>query len=368
MNLDQIASILDTQSEAFAEFKARQEQRLDQLELKAARPGAGVFGGTGAMGAEETKAFKAWMRNGQEQKAMSVGSDPAGGYLVPSPIHDSISKALKALSPMRGLARVIDMGEGSGTDFVHSRGGTGAAWTGETGARAETDSPELANINVPLCELYAQPSVTQKLLDDAGFDVEAWLTAELSEVFAETEGAAFISGDGIAKPRGLFTYTTAATADATRAWGTFEHVKSGANGAFHTDQGDKLITLLMKVKPAYRQRASWLMGTEVLEKIRLMKEGTTNRYLFEPSLQAGEPARLMGYPIVIDDRVPALGTGSLSLAFGDIASAYTIVQRQPIRMLRDPYTAKPYVRFYTTHRIGGGAVNFDAVKFLQFAA
>jgi len=367
-DINDIKALIEQQGEIFNQHKTRLDdltKQIDTLAIKAARPNGALFGNVPDTG--ERKAFGAWMRTGAEVKAMQSNIDPEGGYLLPSPLHDEISKAMKELSPMRGLARVVDMGPGSTLQFVHSRGGTGASWVGETQTRAETDTPDMASASIQLCELYSMPAVTQRLLDDAGFDVETWLATELAEQFAESEGAAFISGNGITQPRGLFDYGTAATADATRAWGTFQHVVTGANGAFHTTKTDPLVDLVMAVKPAYRQRGSWLMSTEVLTAIRKMKESSTDRPLWEPSVQAGVPSTLLGYPVYVDDRVPALATGSLSLAFGDFARAYTIVQRMPIRMLRDPYTAKPYVRFYSSMRVGGGMVDSCAVKFLRFS-
>lgn len=366
--ITELKSLLLEQSAAIEHFAGRLNAADDAI-VKLQRPGA-VFAGTGGdLSAPEVKAFADWMRTGRgEVKGMTVGDDPSGGYLVPSPLHDLISKSLKELSPMRGLARVVNMGEGSSTKFVHSGGGTAASWAGENSDRTDTAAPALAQTEIPLCELYALPVVSQKLIDDAGFDIGTWLAQELAETFAEVEGEAFIVGDGVAKPRGVFTYPTATTADSARAWGTVQHVVTGADGDFHTTQFDALVNLTAALKPGYRTRASFLTNTAVVTKLRLMKEATTNRPLWEPSLQLGQPDRLMGYPVFVDDRVPALATGSLSLAFGDFNAAYTVIERAPIQMLRDPYTEKGRVKFYTTFRVGGGLVNSDAVKFLKFSA
>ena len=195
-----------------------------------------------------------------------------------------------------------------------------------------------------------------------------WLANKIADKFPRTEGDAFINGTGAGKPRGLFTYTTAATADSARAWGQFEHVKTGANGDFHTTKADPIQDLIGAFKDQYLQNASFLTRREVRTKIRKLKEATSDRYLWEPSLQMGQPDRLLGYPVVIDQYVPTLATDSLSLALGDFRDAYTIVDRVGIRTLRDPYTAKPYVVFYSTKRTGGGAISFESVKFLKFSA
>jgi HK97 family phage major capsid protein len=243
-----------------------------------------------------------------------------------------------------------------------------AGWVSELGARSDTSTPQVGKYEIQAHEMYAMPKISQKLIDDAGTDVEAWLAGKVADKFARVEGAGFTTGNGVGKPRGLFAYPTAATADDTRAWGTFEHVKTGTNGDFTTTKADPLLDLIGAFKDAYLQNASFLMRREARTKIRKLKGATSDLYLWEPGLAAGTPDRLMGYPVKIDQYVPALATDSLSLALGDFKEAYTIVDRMGVRTLRDPFTAKPYVVFYSTKRTGGGAINFEAVKFLKFAA
>ena len=216
--------------------------------------------------------------------------------------------------------------------------------------------------------MYASPKVTQTLLDDSAVDIESWLAMKVADKFARVEGTAFLQGNGAGKPHGLCAYSTAATADETRAWGVFEHVITGANGDFHTTKGDPLQDLIGAFKDEYLQAASFLMRREVRTKIRKLKEATSDRYLWEPSLQAGQPDMLLGYAARIDQYIPALATGSLSLGFGDFRKAYTIVDRVGIRTLRDPFTDKPFVKFYTTKRVGGDVVNFEAIKLMKFAS
>jgi HK97 family phage major capsid protein len=216
--------------------------------------------------------------------------------------------------------------------------------------------------------MYAMPKMSQKLIDDSATDVESWLAAAVADKFGRVEGTAFWQGTGAGQPRGLCAYLTAATADATRAWGTFEHVLSGASANWHTTQFDPVHTLMGKLKDHFLPNAQFVMRRQVRTNARLLKESTTNRYLWEPGMQVGQPERLMGYPCRVDEYMPTLAADSLSFAFGDFRQAYTIVDRIGIRTLRDPYTAKPYVVFYSTKRTGGGAMNFEAVKFLKFAA
>lgn len=302
-----------------------------------------------------------------ERKALSAGSDPDGGYMLP---HSTVGRMVAKIyeqSTMRQLATVQTISTDK-LEGIVDNDEADAGWVSEMGSRDDTGTPQVGKYEIQAYEMYAQPKVTQKLLDDAATDVEAWLAAKVGDKFARVEGAGFTTGNGVGKPRGLFAYDTAATGDDTRAWGTFEHIVTGANGAFHTTKADPLQDLIGAFKDQYLQNASFLMRREVRTLIRKMKEATSDRYLWEPSLQAGQPDRLMGYAARIDQYVPAVAAGSLSLAFGDFKEAYTIVDRIGVRTLRDPYTAKPYIKFYSTKRTGGGAINFEAVKFLKFAA
>ena len=301
-----------------------------------------------------------------ERKAMSAGSDPDGGYLLPPSTVGRMVSKLYEQSTMRQLATVQTISTDKLEGIVDNNEAD-AGWVSELGTRSDTNTPQVGKYEIQAHEMYAMPKASQKILDDAAVNVESWLAGKVADKFARVEGAGFTTGTGVGQPRGLFAYTTAATGDDSRAWGQFEHVVTGANGAFHTTKADPLQDLLGAFKDQYLQRATWLMRREVRTAIRKMKEATSDRYLWEPSLQMGQPDRLLGYPARVDQYVPAIATGSLSLAFGDIAEAYTIVDRMGIRTLRDPFTAKPYVVFYSTKRTGGGAVNFEAVKFLKFS-
>jgi HK97 family phage major capsid protein len=301
-----------------------------------------------------------------ERKALSAGSDPDGGYLLPASTVGRMVKRVYERSVMRRLALVVPISTDA-LEGISDNDETDAGWVTEIGTRNDTDTPTVGKYRIQAEEMYAQPKVTQKLIDDAATDVEAWLADKVADKFARVEGTAFLQGTGVGQPRGLCTYSTVATGDDTRDWAKFEHVVTGANGAFHTDKADPLQSLLGAFRDEYLQNANWLMRREVRTLIRKMKEATSDRYLWEPSLQMGQPDRLLGYPVNIDQHMPTIATGSLSLAFGDFREAYTIVDRLGVRTLRDPYTAKPYVRFYSTKRSGGGAVNFEAVKFLKFS-
>lgn len=301
----------------------------------------------------------------EEQKAMQAGSDPDGGYLLP---HSTVGRVVKKLYEQSVMRQIADV-QMIGTDKIEGlvdNNEADAGWVSELGIRSDTSTPQLGKWEIQAHEMYAMPKASQKILDDAATDVEAWLAGKVADKFARVEGTAFWQGTGVGQPRGLAAYATAATADATRDWGTFEHVVTGANGDFHTTQFDPVVNMIGAFKDQYLNNAQFVMRRAVRTKARLLKESTTNRYLWEPGMQVGSPERLMGYPVRVDEYMPTLATNSLSLAFGDFKQAYQIIDRMGIRTLRDPYTAKPYVVFYSTKRTGGGAVNFEAVKFLKF--
>jgi len=301
-----------------------------------------------------------------EQKAMQAGSDPDGGYFLPHSTTGRVVTKLFEQSIMRQICDVQTISTAK-MDGLIDNNEAGAGWVSELGTRSDSSTPQIGKWEIEAHEMYAMPKASQKTLDDAATDVEAWLAGKVADKFARVEGNAFWNGTGAGQARGLATYTTAATADETRTWGQFEHVVTGANGTFHTTKMDPLQDLQGAFKDQYLNNAQWVMRREVRTALRKMKEATNDRYLWEPSNQVGQPDRLNGYPVRVDQYMPAMATGSLSLAFGDFKQAYTIVDRIGIRTLRDPYTAKPYIVFYSTKRCGGGAMNSESVKFLKFS-
>lgn len=321
------------------------------------------------------QAFETYARTGNldamssdERKAMSAGSDPDGGYMLPAAQVGRVVTRLYDMSDIRRIAFVQPLSGGE-LEGIADIDEVDAGWVSEMGSRNDSDTPQVRKYKIVAEEMYSQPKATQRLLDDAAVDVGGWLEGKVVNKFARIEGAAFCVGDGVGKARGFAGgYTTAATADATRSWGMLEHVNTGANADFHTTKADPLQEVISAFKNGYLTNATWVTRREVLAKIRKMKEATSDRYLWEPSLQAGQPSRLLGYPLIIAQDMPALATGSLSMAFGDFRQGYTIVDRLGIRVLRDPYTSKPFVKFYTTKRTGGGVVDFDAIKLIRFSA
>jgi HK97 family phage major capsid protein len=351
-----------------------QQRRLDQLTLKAARPAlAAERADAQSQQAREHKAaFEAYVRSGEsaglrtlEVKAMSVGSNPDGGYLVPAEVENEIGQRLAAISPIRSIAGVRAISANVyKKPFMTAGPATG--WVGETDARTQTASPTLSELSFPAMELYAMPAATATLLDDAAVNIDEWIAAEVELTFAEQEGTAFVSGDGTNKPTGFLSYTT--VANASWVWGDIGYVATGAAGAFAaSDPSDNLVDLIYALKAGYRQNGTFVMNRKTQAAIRKFKD-TSGAYLWQPPAQAGGRASLMTFPVIEAEDMPDIGANSLSVAFGDFRRGYLVVDRQGVRVLRDPFTAKPYVLFYTTKRVGGGVQDFDAIKLLKFAA
>jgi HK97 family phage major capsid protein len=264
-----------------------------------------------------------------------------------------------------GLARNVTIGGGSYKKRVRVTG-AGYAWVGETDAPVESATPTFALLEYPVGKIYAEPQISQDLLEDAEIDVEAELQSELELDLAEGVGTSLITGVGVNKPRGLLSYPT--IANASYAWGKVGYIASGAAGAFAaSNPSDQLIDLVHALRPGLRNGAAWLLNDLTLAAIRKFKD-STGQYLWQPSLQANTPSLLLGYPVATDENMPDVSANSLSIAFGNFQRAYVVVNRRGIAVLRDPYTAKPFVKFYTTKRIGGGIQNYEAVKLMKMAA
>lgn len=300
-----------------------------------------------------------------EEKALSIGSDSDGGYAVPEVLDNSIDKLLRDVSPIRRVANVVEIGSANYKKLV-ATSGAASGWVAEGDARAETSSPQFAEIVPPLGELYANPAATQAMLDDSYFNVEQWLAEELADEFGQKEGAAFISGDGINKPKGILSYASDNNVDSARAFGTLQYLATGIEGDFAaSDPADALVDLIYALRPVYRAGAVFVMNTNMVATIRKFKDAD-GQYLWRPGLTDGGPATLMGYPVIEAEDMPDMASDSMSIAFGNFQKGYTITDRKGTRVLRDPYSNKPYVHFYTTKRVGGGVINSEAIKLLKF--
>lgn len=323
---------------------------------------------------EHARAFNQFFRKGTEadlrelevKAALRTDSDPDGGYVVPDQMESTIDRVLGTVSAMRSISRVLSISAGTYKKLVN-QGGAGGGWVGEKEARPETANPKLSALEFPAMELYANPAATQTLLDDARIDIGQWLADEVSITFAELEGPAFVNGDGVNKPRGVLSYNK--VPDANYAWGKIGYVVSGVASALtdSTHNGADAITdLVYSIKQGYRQNARFLMNRKTQAAIRKFKSKTEELYLWQPSIQVGQPPTILGYPVTDEDSMPdASSGGNFPIAFGDFQRGYLIVDRMGIRVLRDPFTNKPYVHFYTTKRVGGGVQNFEAIKLLK---
>ncbi|MEH6724936.1 MAG: phage major capsid protein [Hyphomicrobiales bacterium] len=394
-------TILASLAKTFEEFKAANEEKLSGIDRKFAdvvqadkvdkinneitaltkalddvnmamaslRVGGGGTGAPDPDKAAHAAAFDKFFRKGADngladlevKAALTTQSDPDGGYSVPTQTESTIDRVLGTMSALRGLSRVMNISTDEHKKLVNV-GGTTSGWVGEEDTRPNTENPTVREILINVHEIYAQPLATQKTLDDAEINIEQWLADEIATEFAEQEGAAFITGNGVKKPRGILTYNTAE--NASYEWGKIGYKVTGhASGFAATDPADAFISLFYSLKPGYRSNASFLTSDAVMETIRKMKDGD-DTYLWAPPTM-DMPARILGKPVYTDDNMNALGSNAFPVAFGDWSRGYLIADRVGIRVLRDPFTQKPYIKFYTTKRVGGGVVNFEAIKLLK---
>ncbi|MDM3114255.1 phage major capsid protein [Citrobacter sp. Cf128] len=342
------------------ELKSALEEELKQVKRPA--------GGPQSKAASEHKtAFIGFMRKGKddglrelERKALQVGVDEDGGYAVPEELDRTILNLLKYEVVMRQEATTITVG-GANYKKLVNLGGTASGWVGETDARPETDASKLGQIEPFMGEIYGNPQATQTMLDDAFFNVEDWINSELAIEFAEQEEIAFTSGNGTKKPKGFLAYASTLDPDKTRAFGTLQHILSGAAAGVTADAIIKLVYTLRKV---HRNGAKFMMNNNSLFAIRILKDSEGN-YLWRPGLELGQPSSLAGYGVAENEQMPDIAADAKAIAFGNFKRGYTIVDRIGTRILRDPYTKKPFVGFYTTKRTGGMLVDSQAIKLLQ---
>lgn len=321
---------------------------------------------------EYKTAWNKWFREGDnrlsadEVKTLSVGSDPDGGYFVTPDVSGRIVTKVYETSIVRQYASVQPITTDA-LEGIEDLGEAGAGYAGEHGTSGDTTTPQVGKWKIPVFWIDTEPKATQQLLDDASVNIEAWLAGKVADKFARFENAEFVTG-AANKIRGFNGgYTFAADSGSGVTWGSIGYVATGVDGDFAASaKGDKLIDLMGLLKNDYLSGAAWFLRRSVIVDIRKFKDGQSN-YLWQPSFVAGQPETIMGYPVARMEDMPAKASGSYSVIFGNLGAAYQIVDRQGVRVLRDPYTAKPYVKFYTTKRVGGGVVNFEAIKALKFA-
>lgn len=347
------------------EEMAQLRSRIDAQAVAAARP---PLSGAKAQGSPFVESYlRKGLESGVELKALAGTSDSAGGYAVPEEIDGEIGRLLTAISPIRAIANVVRVGSAGYRKLV-TTGGTPSGWVSETASRPETATPSFIEVAPPFGELYANPAASQAMLDDAAFDVEAWLASEIATEFARAEGSAFVSGNGINRPRGFLSGPIAIQVDSIRPFGTLQYISTGVAGGFPaTAPQDKLIDLVQSLRPPYRQGAAFVMNSATAARIRKFKTDD-GAFLWQPGLIAGQPDTLLGYPVVEAEDMPDIAADSLSVAFGNFRTGYLIAERTETQILRDPFTNKPFVHFYATRRVGGQVANSEAIKLLKFSA
>ncbi|SOC07668.1 phage major capsid protein [Rhodobacter maris] len=350
-----------------------QEERLTMLKTRSFA-GRHALATTAAEEAPHQKAFAAYLRSGDddglrglalEGKALNTAVAAEGGYLVDPETSETIRGVLRATASIRQIANVVNV-DASSFDVLVDHTEMGSGWATETASLSETATPQIDRISIPLHELSALPKASQRLLDDTAFDIESWLAHRIADKFARAEATAFVSGDGVDKPTGFLTHPK--VANGSWAWGALGYVATGADGDFAAlNAADAVVDLVYALGAEYRANASFVMNSKTAGAVRKMKDAD-GRFLWSDGLAAGEPARLMGYPVLIAEDMPDIASGAYAVAFGDFTNGYTIAERPDLRVLRDPFSAKPHVLFYASKRVGGDVSDFAAIKLLKFAA
>jgi len=347
---------------------AEVKSRLDKVALAAARPPMGASAATAADSAEVKSFVDGYLRRGREAEIKSItGTTPAdGGFAIPRAIDAMIASELKAISPIRAIAQVVQTGT-SGYRKLVATGGIASGWVSEAAPRPETGTPQFAEIAPPAGDLYANPAASQGMLDDAAFDLESWLASEIAMEFARAEGAAFVTGNGVNRPAGFLTAPKGTAADGTRAFGQVQYIGSGHATGLGSTAETKLIDLIHALKAGHRQGASFVMNSATLARIRKLKTAD-GAFLWQPGMVEGQPDRLLGYPVIEAEDMPDVAANAFPIAFGNFRAGYLIAEHGATKVLRDPFTNKPFVHFYATRRIGGQVLDSSAIKLLKIEA
>ncbi|MBS0565265.1 MAG: phage major capsid protein [Proteobacteria bacterium] len=351
----------------------QQEERLTMLDRKSYAAGRPALSTAADQGAPHQKAFGDYLRSGDdsglrglvlEGKAMSTAVSADGGFLINPQMDDRIRGVLRSTASIRSIANVVNV-ESSSFDVVIDRTDLGTGWATELVNFAETATPVIERISIRIYELAAMPRASQRLLDDAAFDVEGWLAERIANRFARAEAQAFIAGDGVDKPKGFLSYNK--VANASWAWGQLGYVPTGAAADFATtNASDAIVDLVYALGAQYRANAAFVMNSKTAGAVRKMKDAD-GRFMWSDGLALGEPSRLMGYPVLVAEDMPDIAANAYAIAFGDFHAGYTVAERPDLRVLRDPFSVKPHVLFYASKRVGGDVTDFNAIKLLKFA-
>lgn len=362
-----ISEFKDFQSELEQKLE-KQEERLTMLDRKSLTHARTPLAGAADIDAPHKKAMAAYLRSGEDDglrgleldgKAMSSTVNSDGGYLVDPQTSEAVKSVLNTTASIRAIAQVVNV-EAATYDVLIDHTDVGAGWATETTTATETGTPSLDRISIPLHELSALPKASQRLLDDSAFDIENWLASRIADKFARAEASAFVNGDGVDKPKGFLNHTT--VDNDSWSWGNLGYIATGADGMLNADA---IVDVVYALGAQYRANATFVLNSKTAGAVRKLKDGD-GRFLWSDGLAAGEPARLMGYPVLIAEDMPDVASDSFSIAFGDFAAGYTVAERPDLRVLRDPFSAKPNVLFYATKRVGGDVTDFAAIKLVKF--
>ncbi len=348
----------------------KQDDRMNKLDRKTMMNARPALAAAAAEDAPHQKAFAAYLRSGDddalrglemEGKALATNIAADGGYLVDPQTAETIQSTLSSTASIRSVSNVVNV-DATSYDVLVDHSELGAGWATETSTITETDTPQIERISIPLHELSALPKASQRLLDDSAFDIEGWLAGRIADKFARSEADAFINGDGVDKPTGLLTYPS--VADDSWTWGSLGYVPSGTAGGI--TRADAIVDLVYALGAEYRANGTFVMNSRTAGHVRKLKDAD-GRFVWVDGLAVGEPARLMGYRVLIAEDMPDIADDAMGIAFGDFSAGYTVAERPDLRVLRDPFSAKPHVLFYATKRVGGAVSDFAAIKLLKFA-
>ena len=377
-----LTELVDDFSTVKAHMKSQileQEKRLKMIEQNTPnRPTLSAKTDTQSI---EKKAFNAYLRNGDEsymrgehleEKAgatrLHVADNTSGGYLIATEASDKINSVLRNAASIRAIANVVQI-ESATYEVLVDRNDLGISWINDSeNAVMRTDTPNTDIIKIDLSEMAALPKISQRLLDDGAFDIESWLVSRIADKFARSEGSSFILGTGTNQPKGILRYNLTAHDSNTPNWKNLSYIGTGHASDFKNDNPtDSLINLVYSLGARYRANATFVMNSKTAGAVRKMKDAD-GRFLWGDSMLTGEPARLLGYPVLISEDMHDVGANQYPIAFGDFNAGYTIVERPDMRIQRDPFTQKPHVLFFATKRVGGGVVDFDSIRLLKVAA
>lgn len=351
----------------------KQEERLTMLDRKTMTYARPTLSAAAEMDLPHKKAMAAYLRTGDddglrgltlEGKAMSTAVNSDGGYLLNPQMSEMIQSMLASTTSLRALANVVQI-DATSYDVIVDNSDVGSAWQAEASAVAESTTPNINRISIKLNDLSAMPKASQRLLDDAAFDVEAWLSQKIATRFIRAEASAFVNGTGTDQPKGIMLPSKVANASWT--WGSLGYIPTGATADFATTNPiDCIVTLIYSLPADYRANATFIMNSKTAGAVRKIKD-STGRFMWMDGLQAGQPSTLMGYRVVILEDMPDIAANAYPIAFGDFNAGYTIAERPDLRILRDPFSAKPNVLFYASKRVGGDITDYAAIKLLKVA-